>query len=513
MNRFYPNGQSSVRSFRLFATLVFALSIPSVLKAQIISDPLLYTHQALNFTEHASGTFKPTPGLPGTSFADSYSSILDNPASGALFKKSLFDFGFSLNGSNEDTEYLGNKPSSDESSFSVNNFGVIYQFPTSQGALSIGAGFQQQGYFQRSMSINGFNGSHSITDQFKIPGSYYEGPAFDAYAIDYGDIDQTYLESIFRVVLNPGEFFGIDQQADVLESGTSGELNAYVATEFQQNLFVGVSVGLMVSDRRYERTFLEVDTDNQYSGDFIDTNDDGDGDTDLDQVLLQDDITSEATAPSIRLGAIYQIGNSIRVGASFRLPTVMSVTESYDATIRSTMDNGVFYQGTASGDFEYKIEQPGMLSLGFSFGSPDGLAGSFSFDRTNYAGIELIYDGVGTFLDEKEDTRYIQNNFDEVWDARGGLSYRFDSGLRLMWSYSNIPSRFKSGGVDRRFVQLGAELPISQNTMLIVGFQRSGYEQQSVLYNYEDGFFDYKTQTVDRDVLIYSAQGTLRFRF
>lgn len=502
-----------VAGFLCVFIFITGLILPVSLSAQVISDPLLYTHQALNFTEHASGTFKPSAGLPGTSFADAYSSILDNPASGALFSKSLFDVGFSLSGSNEETDYLGNKPTTDESSFSVNNFGVIYKLPTSRGSLSVGAGFQQQGYFQRSMSINGFNASHSITDQFKIPGSYYESAAFDAYALDYGDIDETYLESIFRVGLNPGEFFGIDQQADVLESGTSGEFNAYVATEFQRNLFIGVSVGVMVSDRRYERTFLEVDTNNQYSGDFVDTNDDGNGDTDLDQVLLQDDIASEATAPSIRLGAIYQIGNSVRVGASFRLPTVMSVSESYDATIRSTMDNGVFYQATISGNFDYKVEQPGMLSLGFSFGDSDGLAGSFSFDRTNYSGIELRYDGVGTFLDEKEDSRYIQNNFDEVWDARGGLSYRFDSGLRVMWSYSNIPSRFKSGGTDRRFISFGTELPVSPNAILILGFQRAGYDQESVLYNYEDGFFDYMTQTVNRDVLVYSAQGTIRFRF
>ena len=508
-----PFRHFGISTFLLFLMIAIGSALPQSLRAQVVSDPLLYTHQALNYTEHAAGTFKPSVGLPGTSFADSYASILDNPASGALFSKSFFDVGFSLNGSNEKTDFLGNKPTTDESSFSVNNFGVIYKFPTDRGSLSIGAGYQQQGYFQRSMSINGFNASHSITDQFKIPGSYYEAPAFDAYALDYGDLDETYLESIFRVGLNPGEFFGIDQQADILESGTSGEFNAYLATEFQRNLFVGISLGLMVSDRRYERTFLEVDTDNQYSGEFVDTNEDGNGDTDLDQVLLLDDIASEASAPSIRMGAIYKIGNSARVGVSFRLPTVMTVTESYDATIRSTMDNGIFFQGSTSGDFEYKIEQPGMLSLGFSFGSVDGLAGSFSFDRTNYSGIELRYEGVGTFLDEKEDTRYIQNNFQEVWDARGGLSYHFDSGLRVMWSYSNNPTRFKSGGVDRRFISLGAELPVSQNALLILGFQRSGFDQESVLYNYEDGFFDYKTQTVNRDVLVYSAQGTVRFRF
>lgn len=494
--------------------LLLTVFAPAALRAQIVHDPLLYTHQALQYGALSGGASKVAQFLPGTSFADGFSSIGDNPASSALFRDGMFEVAVSAENVREETAYLGNKPVMDDNRFALQTLGFNYKFPTTRGNLSIGAGYQQLGSMNRVLSVNGRNTEHSITDQFKIPGSYYENIAFDAYATDYWDVEQTFLESIFRIGFEPGEFLGIDQEGEVIERGTAGEFSAFLSTEFQKDLFVGISVGAFIATKSYDRTWLEIDSGDLYNGDFIDTDGDSEGDTDIDQVLLRDEIDTEATAPAIRIGGIYRLSDNLRVGASWRLPSTMTVVETYDATVRSTMDNTEFFQSGLAGEYEYSIRQPGTVSLGFSVGDrEDGLAASFSFDRTDHAGIEMDYSGVETFLDERLDNTYIQNEFAEVWDKRGGVSYTFDSGTRVMWSYTQNPSRFRDGGTDRRHVVFGAELPLEGRAVLSLSLRRVSFDQTSVLYNYEDSYFQPMTQTVNRQSEIVTFRAGVRVGF
>mgnify|MGYP001163745967 CR=1 FL=1 len=481
--------------------------------SQVSTDPILYTQQAVEFTTASSGATRPGLTLPGTATAYDLGSILDNPASAALFRDGFFDLSLTATNTNEEAIYLGGTQTDNQLKGSLSSLGFVVVLPTRAGALNFGGSYVQTGSFNRANSVMGFNQDHTITDQFKVPGNTYEGIAFETYAIDYGDVDQTYLESIFRVGFTPDQYPGIQQEAEVLQEGIAGEWNAFVATEFQRNLFVGASIGVTNGEKTYKRTFLELDLNNVYNGDFIDTNNDGEGDTDVDNMLLQDDFRSEYSGLSARLGFIYQMGDMLRIGASYKLPSTLKVTERYDSVIRTTMDNAEFFQSSLSGDFEYKIKQPSTLSAGMSIGTTQGIEVAFGADYTPLSNTEINYSGLETFLDERIDNEYIETVYEDVLDLRAGLKYTAPIGVTVFGSALYQAPRFKDSTQERLAFGFGGDVPVNRNLSVFANARLSSFNETSTVYSYEDGFFQPAIATTDLDVLTFDLQVGIKARF
>jgi len=494
------------------AGLVLSL-YPSTAYAQEAADPLLYSQQAIEFTNASVGATRPGLTLPGTATAFDLGSILDNPASGALFQQGFFDLSLAASNTNEEAFYLGGTQTDNQLKGSLSSLGFVVALPTRAGALNFGGSYVQTGTFNRAYSVMGFNSDHTITDQFKIPGNTYEGIAFETYAIDYGDVDQTYLESIFRVGFTPEQYPGIQQEGEILQEGMAGEWNAFVATEFQRNLFVGASIGVTNGEKTYKRTFLELDLANTYNGDFIDTNNDGEGDTDVDNMLLQDDFRSEYSGLSARVGFIYQMGTALRFGASYKLPSTLDVTERYDSVIRTTMDNADFFQSSLSGEFDYKIKQPSTLSAGFSIGSLNGFELAFGADYTPLSNTEINYSGLETFLDERLDNEYIETVFEDVVDLRAGVKYTAPVGVTVFGSALYQAPRFVGSSQERLAFGFGGDVPVNRTLSVFVNTRLTSFEEESAVYSYEDGFFQPAIATTTLDVLSFDMQVGIKARF
>ena len=494
------------------ASHTFTVFAPSAF-AQESADPLLYSQQAIEFSAASSGATRPGLTLPGTATAYDLGSILDNPASAALFREGFFDLSLAATNTNEEAIYLGGAQTDNQLKGSLSSLGFVVALPTRAGALNFGGSYVQTGSFNRAYSVMGFNQDHTITDQFKVPGNTYEGIAFETYAIDYGDVDQTYLESIFRVGFTPEQYPGIQQEAEVLQEGIAGEWNAFVATEFQRNLFVGASIGVTNGEKTYKRTFLELDLNNVYNGDFIDTNNDGEGETDVDNMLLQDDFRSEYSGLSARLGFIYQMGDVVRIGASYKLPSTLKVTERYDSVIRTTMDNAEYFQSSLSGDFEYKIKQPSTISGGLSVGTAQGIEVAFGADYTPLSNTEINYSGLETFLDERIDNEYIESVFDDVLDLRAGLKYTAPVGVTVFGSALYQAPRFKGSSQERLAFGFGGDVPVNRNLSVFVNSRLTSFTETSTVYSYEDGFFQPAIASTDLDVLSFDLQVGIKARF
>ncbi|MDR9447236.1 MAG: hypothetical protein RI519_05850 [Balneolaceae bacterium] len=480
---------------------------------QVSTNPVLYSQQAVEFTTSASGATRPGLTLPGTATAYDFGSILDNPASAALFRQGFFDLSLAATNTNEEARYLGGTQTDNQLKGSLSSLGFVVALPTRAGVLNFGGSYVQTASFNRAYSVVGFNQDHTITDQFKIPGSTYEGIAFETYAIDYGDVEQTYLESIFRVGFTPEQYPGIQQEAEILQEGIAGEWNAFIATEFQRNLFVGASIGVTNGEKTYKRTFLELDLNNVYNGDFIDTNNDGEGETDVDNMLLDDEFQSEYSGLSARLGIIYQVGEMLRIGASYKLPSTLNVTERYDSVIRTTMDNAEFFQSSLSGDFEYKIKQPSTLSAGLSIGTAQGVEFAFGADYTPLSNTEINYSGLETFLDERIDNEYIESVYDDVLDLRAGLTYTAPVGVTVFGSALYQAPRFKELSQERLAFGFGGDVPVNRNLSVFINSRLSSFNETSTVYSYEDGFFQPAVATTDLDVLTLDLQVGIKARF
>jgi hypothetical protein len=258
---------------------------------------------------------------------------------------------------------------------------------------------------------------------------------------------------------------------------------------------------------------LELDLNNVYNGDFIDTNNDGEGETDVDNMLLQDDFRSEYSGLSARLGFIYQMGDMLRIGASYKLPSTLKVTERYDSVIRTTMDNAEYFQSSLSGDFEYKIKQPSTLSAGMSIGTTQGIEVAFGADYTPLSNTEINYSGLETFLDERIDNEYIETVYEDVLDLRAGLKYTAPIGVTVFGSALYQAPRFKDSTQERLAFGFGGDVPVNRNLSVYANARLSSFNETSTVYSYEDGFFQPAIATTDLDVLTFDLQVGIKARF
>ncbi|MEX0660982.1 MAG: outer membrane protein transport protein [Balneolaceae bacterium] len=506
---------------KICLAVVLGLLMSPSLKAQNVNDALSFGNQAVHFGDQ-QGVVNPVTGImPGTAFGAGFGSYLDNPASAALFDESFGELGITLNTVNENAAYLGNSRMLDNNQFHFSNIGLVYKFPTAQGTFVIGGGYNQHTSYNRALGFNSRNENSTITDQFKVPGNTYQDIAFNTYATDFGGED--WDESILRTGFdNPGDFLGIQQQGEIFESGYAGEYSAFFATEFQRNLMIGASIGLLVGSYEYDRLFQEIDEFNDYNSDFIDSSGDGAGDTDFDNLILSDQINSEYTGFRGRIGAIYTVRPGINIGASYTMPTRILVDEQFDATISNTFDNSVMFDDSTEGEFSYSVKYPSRIGLGFALDDLGRLSLSVSGDYVDYSNTSIDFEDDTLFEDQQFENDFISENFAAVWNFRSGAALQINPALTLRGGFAYIPSKFVDGNDDRSQFSAGAGFAISQNTTFEVGAQYLTWDEESVVYTYGD--LDYSTlpdsappvdiQSEDaiRTIDQFQVMGTIRFR-
>ncbi|MGF1671276.1 MAG: hypothetical protein ACFCU6_12575, partial [Balneolaceae bacterium] len=195
------------------------------LYSQNENNPILFSNQAILLGDQRGAYDPVTMILPGMALASGFGSYLDNPASVALFDEGLLELGLAFRRVEEDSRFLGNTQNFSDNQTTVSNVGLVYKVPVERGSFVFGGGFNQQSFFNRALSLSGRNLTASITDQLKIHGNTFEEIAFNSFAIDYGDADESFLESIFRIGFE--SFPGISQEAEITTSGYTGEFAGF----------------------------------------------------------------------------------------------------------------------------------------------------------------------------------------------------------------------------------------------------------------------------------------------
>ncbi|MCC5913804.1 MAG: outer membrane protein transport protein [Balneolaceae bacterium] len=503
---------------------LFLLWTPNQSEAQTNpNNPLLYSNQA-NFFAERGFSFDPVSiTMPGTAYGAGIGSFMDNPASVALFDEGFTTIGLSHRIVNEEGTYLGNTRSFDANQTNLANIGFAYAMPTQQGSLVFGAAYTQNNSFNRAFSFSGRNENNTITDKFKAPGSSYADIAFSTFATDFGDEFEDWDESIFRIGFDQfGDFLGIRQQGEITQRGFSGEYSFFLGTEFQENLMVGFSAGVMTGRFSYDRLFQEVDEFNDYNDLFIDSNDDGTPDTDIDNILLEDQIRSSFTGFRGRAGAIYRLNNNLTIGASYTLGSRITVDEDFDARIRTTFNNGVNFTDDLNSEFRYRVSLPSQISLGVGLHDIGGLSGSFSADYIDYSATRIDFRDGELFEDEMVENDFIAENFTDVWNLRAGLAYAVNPDFEIRGGYSFLPSRFIDGTDDRTIISGGVSFALSRDIRLELAGQYAYWDETSSVYDYaaydysplpdSPPNFEFRSQEATRTVDRWNVLATLRFK-
>jgi opacity protein-like surface antigen len=484
--------------FTLFLTLgiIFSISV----QAQNAGDVLRYSQQYPSYDPVSIV-------MPGVSNATGFGAFQENPAVMALFDESFGSLGLSNRYVNEDGRYLENTVGFDDNEAGVGDVGFVYNIPTTQGRLTIGGGYSQSHDFNRALAGSAVNDVSTITDFYasSLATDFLYDAAFDGFAIDG-------TATIFDFEEN--QFSEIDQRFEITERGKMGEYSAFIATEFFKNFLVGASIGVINGTYEYRRDFLEVDSQGNYEGSVLDTNDDGNGNTNIDEILSEDFIDATFSGFSARLGVVYKASSNFNLGLSYQFKNTLNVEDNFDTFITTTMDNGDFFEGEDTGGVsEYKITRPSRLNLGFTTKDLSGLTISVSAERVDYSEGLIEFEGDIDPTLENDINNTVRSESEDVYNLRFGLEYAMSEQFTPRIGYGYYPSptgdfENRSGNRDRQFYSAGFSAQVTENTDFNLGVQLSQWDDQNELYTTPD-----VTEVIDEEVNRLSVMAGVTFGF
>lgn len=458
--------------------LIIFCAVATSLKAQSADDVLRYS---LEYPSYDAISLV----MPAVSHPTGFGGYQDNPAVMASYDDSFLSFDLSSRFVDETGQYLGNSTDFSDNQTSIGDLGFVYKVPTVRGSLVVGAGYSQTTDFNRALSASGRNNQSTITDFYNVtPDDSLFFAAFDVYAIDFATTDSSFAntKSIFRFFEN--NFYpGINQDTELTERGQIGEYSAFLATEFLKNFSLGVSIGYLSGGYNYRREFLESDRQDDYSAPFIDTDGDGEGETDIDNILSIDTIEADIEAFTASLGFVFLPVEQLSIAASYQFPSDLYIDENFNTRLTTNFDNGVQFEDDAPGRFSYNITRPRRIKAGVSFRDENGLGLSASAERISYSDARIEFENLDLNPLENDINSTVRS-FNDVINLRGGLEYEINDRFTPRVGYAYFPS--PQDGLDRtrQFISGGFSAELTRGLLFDFGLQYSFWDDQNSLYNY-----------------------------
>ncbi|NGP88167.1 outer membrane protein transport protein [Fodinibius halophilus] len=434
--------------------------------------------------------------MPAVSQPSGFGSFQDNPASMALVNESYFSASLSTRYVNERSTFLGNEDSFSDNQTGLGDVGFVYKVPTVRGSLVVGGGYSQSTDFNGTFNNSGYNSNSTITDLYaRFPKSVgLNEAAYNTFAIE--DVNSDSSTSIFRFGNNFSYYPGINQNVEFVEKGVRGEYSFFIASEVLKNVFLGGSIGYSRGTYSSKREFLESDQRNNYDGQFIDVDGDGQFETDIDRILSVQTIETELQSFQARVGIVYKPNETLNVGVSYILPSVTYIDEKYSTTLTTSFDDGSKSETVeATGNFYYdkpyrvneaasvsNIYRPARLKGGVTVAPSDELSISVAADFVRHSNTEIEFEKKAHNIEENRTNSLIKSTFKDIVNLRAGLEYNVNEQLTPRVGYSFMPSPRNGLKGDRQFINGGFTAELTKGLLFDLGAQYSFWEEDTVLY-------------------------------
>lgn len=370
---------------------------------------------ALRYSSYYSGNTARSAGLGGAmgALGGDQGSFLVNPAGLGVFRKSELSFTPYMRYITSESNVEGQNSYKDFAyGMGIKQAGYVAVIPTynETGLISVNLNFSynQQNSFKKYTGIRIFDASSSLLDDFTADANngnwYYTGNEL-AFATDLiYDLDGTYYSDL------SGTAYGQDMRRSIQQHGTVGEYQAGLAANFNNNLFIGLNMG--INALRYSSSLSHTEFDIPPGVDYLNS-------FDYSQVLKTTGIGFTA-----RAGIIYTPVTWLRLGIAAHTPSFYSLEDYYEASINAdlTLDDPVKPdEANNSGRFDYTLVSPPKIvfSGGLVFGKHALV--SVDYDITDYSVIRLRSD-MYDFVNENDD---IQSIYTITHNFKAGAEFRF----------------------------------------------------------------------------------------
>jgi hypothetical protein len=471
----------------IFATL---LSLTGI--AQNANDALRYSLISYSGTARFMGL----SGAYGAVGAD-LSSMSQNPAGIALYRKSEFSISPGLYNSSTSADYFGKSRSDYKNNLVLGNLGMVFASSMNEEndgvikGLQFGFGMNRMNTFSNRMLIQGFNTNSSLL------GYYADLANNGGNPLDVESLDEFSSLLAYNTNLmvfdsgsqnNPAHYWVDMPDGNVLQrktieiSGHSREMTLSGGANFGNKLYLGLS--LAFPSIRYEEKsyFSELDSENLSSA--------ADPDFNFDYVKKSDNLVTKGNGFNLKFGFILKPVEFIRIGGAFHTPTTYNLTDEWSAKMDSYFENGAHYEDASrTGVFDYRVSTPmrAMGSLAVLIGKYGFLSADYEF--VDYSTAKLRSDDY-EFFDENET---IKTELGAASNWRFGAEIKYNVlAFRIGSSFYGSPYADKGTNGARMGYSAGFGL---REKNYFLDFSYNHLLSKDNLYLYSDTFSSNTTKT------------------
>jgi len=419
-------------------------------------------------------------GMAFTGVANDYSATYWNPAGLGQMRMSEMNVGLSYQSFGNSSTFFGNTRSLDNSSTDLNNFGLVYPFPTARGSLVFGVGYNRVNDFTTALSFDGFNRSSSI-----IP-TLNTDLAYQLYLVD--SVGYTPIQD------------SLQQRGKVLEGGGLNNWTFAAAVEAGRQLYLGVSLNIVSGSYSYNREYIETDVFNKYSQSRFGV------DYAFSQVDLINTINGDISGFTARLGMLYKFNSGARFGINIKTPTFVTVREDFATDGTSTFDvadaQGRYsYNYRQDGKTQYDVATPFVFSGGLSVPLNDLMVAA-DVEFTDWT--QMRFSNADPAVEQYNTD--IKEFFRPTANLRVGAEYDLGE-VRVRGGYAYMPSPYRGdpSSFAQKYVTGGLGFIVQDNVAIDAGYAYGFWDTFHVNYD--------RTSTTTEKIRTHNLIATVTYRF
>ena len=367
--------------------IILSLIGAMAVHAQDYNDALLYSQ---SFSE-GDARFMAMGGAL-SSLGGNIGAMSVNPASSAVFKKSVIEFSPTYIYTKSENHYLGYDKAF-TSLLKVPSFGLVgYKALKANdvfiSGLSFGFALNSQNRYSETIDYTGINNNSSLTDDFVRMANankwddQYNTLAYNSYVIDYATTVDTYFSDFIDSLGNKS--YGEFQDFTIERDGAKREILFNLGVDFSEYVFFGAN--LSFSNFYYSETKFLTEKDKAGTKDF------------LDEFTYSTKREVEGTGIGGKFGIIARPIEYIRIGGAIHTPVINNINEDCDFVMNASYDQAINTEGATTAKdakytaFDYKVGQPAKFvgSLGFVYKNVVNVG--VDLETMNYENCELRSD-------------------------------------------------------------------------------------------------------------------------
>ncbi|MFZ4562157.1 MAG: OmpP1/FadL family transporter [Bacteroidales bacterium] len=416
-------------------SMLFTLSW-SMINAQTAEDALRFSRVFYSGTARFNGL----SGAFGAVGAD-FSTLATNPAGIGLYSGSEMTLTLAPTIANASATYNGTVGTDSRVNFGLGNFGFIFSIrphgKNQNGILksfNVGFGFNRQNDFNNRTVITGVNAKNSLMQSYtntlnseQIPPATVQ----DTYPFDLGlayGTNLIYYNSDKQYECDAA-FGGVLQNKIIQTYGSMNELDFSMGANFNDKLFVGLTLGVPSINYYETNTYTEARTSDTLPN-FIALN-------------YQYNLQTRGTGINVKFGLIYRPTDWVRIGASVHTPTWFpGMRDEWFSSMQSSFDSTYWNstQYSPVGYYDYQLTTPfrAIGSLAFIIGQYGLVSADYEYVNYSQARFTSSQDSY-TDVNGK-----IQSDYKSWGNIRVGTEWRLQN-FRLRGGFAYFSNPYTGG--------------------------------------------------------------------